>query len=156
MPSCLQVFTSDAATVRQSFSFSITHGPAKRNRRPFVLRCFQMAAESGTRQSSGGAQESKWRVEDCYRQIWRTTIVNLNGWLICHTLLEPNKKCQQREKQLKISTAQSQCIAACRQIALRSMSRLRRHTSKQRHSGLETAQLPNSRIMHQRFFLSYM
>jgi hypothetical protein len=41
--------TSDAATVRQSFSFSITHGPAMRNSRLGELRFFQMAAESGTR-----------------------------------------------------------------------------------------------------------
>src|ERR1035437_8871955 len=59
MPSCLHVLTSDAATVRQGFSFSITHGPAMRNSRLGELRFFQMAAELSTRHFSGESAESK-------------------------------------------------------------------------------------------------
>jgi hypothetical protein len=41
--------TSDAATWRHNASFSITHGPAIKNRRPGELRFFQMAALLNTR-----------------------------------------------------------------------------------------------------------
>src|SRR5438445_10603721 len=49
MPSDAQVFLSDAATCRQSFSLSITHGPAIKNNWRGELRFFQMAASLITR-----------------------------------------------------------------------------------------------------------
>jgi hypothetical protein len=43
-------FDERRATCRQSFSFSITHGPAIKNSRRGEFRFFQMAVESSTRQ----------------------------------------------------------------------------------------------------------
>ena len=48
MASRSQVFLSVAATCRQSFSLSITHGPAIKVRRDGALRDFQMAESFST------------------------------------------------------------------------------------------------------------